>query len=425
MSRFALATLLCISTLSAFAQHCIFLSDSTNELHLLLDGVDTKICHFPKVINSAEALAYDHKSKQLYIAEEGTLYSLDHRSCRLKRLFDGIPFDVDGLAYKSDHLIMAIRVLGSDKSPVPDSLVEVDLMGDIINGPYAIEGENIPPDVDGVSVHPHTGDVYFVANDGGGGLVALYTIDMSSGHFMEVCEISVSDVEGISFTKDGDLYLVRGTEPSTFWVLDPTTGIASNPITLTASDVEGLNCKVDEILNAELLYFVGFNRENGMKLLQWQTTWEPKVMTFGIERMIEGESEFSGISSVESQGLKGKYEFEDFLTSNTRMVQYRLKLVNPDGSYQYSQVQTLTSGVSRQLAIFPNPASDQLNIAGIRDGNSYVCSIMDSFGRTLVELEGINANVNIDVSDLSAGCYFIKLISGDRQTTRSFVIARK
>ena len=69
--------------------------------------------------------------------------------------------------------------------------------------------------------------------------------------------------------------------------------------------------------------------------------------------------------------------------------------------------QTLNS-----LWIFPNPSSDELNISGIRPGTKIYASMISSDGKTIIT-STLNADGQIDIIELSAGIYFLKLEDGN------------
>jgi hypothetical protein len=63
------------------------------------------------------------------------------------------------------------------------------------------------------------------------------------------------------------------------------------------------------------------------------------------------------------------------------------------------------------ILIFPNPTKETLNISGIRPGTKIQASMISSDGKTLFTFI-LNADGQIDVSNLSTGIYFLKLEDG-------------
>jgi hypothetical protein len=76
--------------------------------------------------------------------------------------------------------------------------------------------------------------------------------------------------------------------------------------------------------------------------------------------------------------------------------------------------------VNEMTSIFPNPANNYLNVLVINDVKS-TYQIYDVTGKNMLN-GSLNSDVNqINVSDLPAGFYFIKLISAQKQSVNPFV----
>jgi len=63
------------------------------------------------------------------------------------------------------------------------------------------------------------------------------------------------------------------------------------------------------------------------------------------------------------------------------------------------------------ILIFLNPTKEILNISGIRPGTTIQVSMISSDGKTLFT-STLVADGQIDVSDLSKGIFFLKLVDG-------------
>ena len=63
------------------------------------------------------------------------------------------------------------------------------------------------------------------------------------------------------------------------------------------------------------------------------------------------------------------------------------------------------------ILIFPNPTKEILNISGIRPGTTIQVSMISADGKTLFT-STLFADGQIDVSDLSKGIFFLKLVDG-------------
>ncbi len=78
------------------------------------------------------------------------------------------------------------------------------------------------------------------------------------------------------------------------------------------------------------------------------------------------------------------------------------------------------------LAIFPNPASQFLNIDFKELVNEKTVYVYDTFGKLLYQQQTTDFNLKIPVSDFKAGMYILKVILDDKQmATQKFLIERE
>lgn len=179
------------------------------------------------------------------------------------------------------------------------------------------------------------------------------------------------------------------------------------------------------VLPVTITDFVGQKQSNNV-LLKWYATYETGFKTFEIERSLDADG-FYKIGEVAGQNL-ANYAFTDAALPNTSIVYYRLKMIDIDGTYSYSKTVPvrLNNNFSNAL-VYPNPTTGPLNVRltqAIKANTSLV--ITDVAGRT-VQQQQVNKGVfsiNLEVSKLPAGRYFIR-INNDRDVIRqSFVIIK-
>jgi len=95
--------------------------------------------------------------------------------------------------------------------------------------------------------------------------------------------------------------------------------------------------------------------------------------------------------------------------------------------YNSTLNQCLTTAIKEQkkqneFTLSPNPTNSILNIDCNLKTINFKMEIIDALGKTLISEENIELNqASIDVSDLSSGIYFIKLISGENTSTKKFI----
>ena len=152
--------------------------------------------------------------------------------------------------------------------------------------------------------------------------------------------------------------------------------------------------------------------------LQWQTESETNSSHFEIERRIDGEQQFSFVGKVDAAGnsaQKLNYNFTDFqsLTKGKRF-QYRLKMVDADGSFSYSNIVTLVHNSNDVFIVnvFNNVSSQLQIITGNKqDVHNMNIRITNTAGQVMMQLQNSYSDMRVDVSKLPTGIYFIEIKS--------------
>lgn len=100
--------------------------------------------------------------------------------------------------------------------------------------------------------------------------------------------------------------------------------------------------------------------------LSWQTESEEAFSRFVVEYGTNAKS-WEGVGTVPAGGSKfaGKlYQFTHApLQPGTHY--YRLKMVDSDGTFEYSRIRSVTLDGSPRLVVYPNPATNQFTLAGV------------------------------------------------------------
>lgn len=119
----------------------------------------------------------------------------------------------------------------------------------------------------------------------------------------------------------------------------------------------------------------------------------------------------------------------DFIGSNLSYVCAEVRLPNDVYAFDDSQCATLTNE-SIALAPYPNPASDELNLNWINQGDEQLrITIFNSGGQIVMDqeysplLQDLN-QVRVDVSGLKPGIYYVSFKSGTRQSKHRFAVVR-
>ena len=171
------------------------------------------------------------------------------------------------------------------------------------------------------------------------------------------------------------------------------------------------------VLPVELTSFKG-EHINSANHLRWQTASEQNnegfLVELGIKNYELGIIEWEEIGFVEGNGTTAEvsnYEFIDDLNrvgfENRHGLYYRLKQIDFDGKYEYSDIINIAIEQSNDetVNIYPNPVSDILNI---EISTPTIIQITNVNGQILKELQ-VETNSKINIADIPTGIYFLKV----------------
>ena len=155
-------------------------------------------------------------------------------------------------------------------------------------------------------------------------------------------------------------------------------------------------------LPIEILDFSVKNVQN-KAFLAWKTGVQSNFSHFEVEKSIDGKH-FISIGRVDLDKKNPNYSFTDAENLGETVSFYRLKSVDKDTRFEYSKIVSFKNTNKKDLAIFPIPAQNVLNIKG--ETNTENAVIFDFSGR--VYSYEINNN-QLDISDLENGNYTVLL----------------
>ena len=176
------------------------------------------------------------------------------------------------------------------------------------------------------------------------------------------------------------------------------------------------------ILPIELLFFNAQPEGENVKC-KWETSSETNNEYFEVERLSNGK-EFFPIGKVSGYGLGTSTEsrtyslIDDDVCNDIRY--YRLKQVDIDGKYSYSDVVAIDcSSDKKGINIYPNPTESTIFCSFYENKNSSLTfQWRDILGKVIKEeihdvIKGFNT-VQSDVSDLAKGIYFLRVKETDK-----------
>jgi len=170
---------------------------------------------------------------------------------------------------------------------------------------------------------------------------------------------------------------------------------------------------------------------SGKAELKWTSGIESMFSHYIIERSLDGKnySDVSLIFATGKYGTDATYNFaEDLSNLPSGLVYYRLKLVDRNGAFKYSQVRILklnskNTGVT--ISTYPNPVQSELRITIPEEWQAkrVVYDMFSSNGRMVKRLVNDHASQTetLQMADVFPGTYVIRLSSGSESAVQQIV----
>jgi len=185
----------------------------------------------------------------------------------------------------------------------------------------------------------------------------------------------------------------------------------------------------------ELASFTGSKTQNGVRL-DWITASELNNHGFEIQRSTDG-NEFVTIGFVKGKGTtteRSYYSYSDqFNFMNENILYYRLKQVDYDGSFSYSNILSFENPSAAEFTLaqnYPNPFNPATKIEYSIPGDRFVeLRVYDVMGSEIITLVNEQKtagthSVLFDASNIPSGVYFYTLTAGDFVSTKKMMLVR-
>jgi hypothetical protein len=240
---------------------------------------------------------------------------------------------------------------------------------------------------------------------------------------------------------DSDMKLFNDPEPT--WPVD-LVGIGSQYSSTGVGGYQILPRYISDftpvpVVPVELVSFTA-NIAKGTAVLSWKTATENNNSGFEVERSLDGKS-FVKVGFVRGHGTTTKmntYKFSDKL-QNAGEFYYRLKQIDFNGTYKYSDVVKATSMVPKSFSLsqnYPNPFNPTTVINyDLPVASKVVLKVYDILGNevaTLVNKEEAAGSYQIvfnsvntaNNKQLSSGVYFYRITAGNFTSIKKMMLLK-
>jgi predicted extracellular nuclease len=209
-----------------------------------------------------------------------------------------------------------------------------------------------------------------------------------------------------------DAISTNGSDPVNPWASTYT------PSEWRASDHDAIlmGLLLDATLPVTLVNFSA-TKENTSSKISWTTSQEINSRHFIVERSANG-SVWQTVAIVPAAGNSNSpidYSIID-ATPAKGINLYRLKSIDLDAKFEYSAIRRINFENKYTFSIYPNPASDVIQVivdnASVLNAN---LQILNTQSQVLIskQLNATNQPIQVNVSSLASGLYFIRIITPD------------
>ena len=327
-----------------------------------------------------------------------------------------------GSARVTDGQLTATRALNSPSSADPAGL-----------GLQIIASENLG------DVTVTRGHTVQDAPNNNEGIARYYDVSPSQNNSGLSAELTLAynDAE-LNNLSESELEFFKSEDGGTSWSEEGFDSRDATANTVTLGGIESLSRwtlgSESAPLPVELATFEGAETDRGVELT-WQTTAETNNAGFEIERSGGERAGWTQVGFVDGAGTSSesqRYSFTDAdLPYAADTLEYRLRQVDVDGSGSVSESIRVGRTVDdvELLGTFPNPARTQTTVQFAVPGQQKVAlKLYDVMGREVRTLargpqEG-RTEMQVGLSDLSSGIYFLRLRAGGTTKTQKMTVVR-
>ena len=148
----------------------------------------------------------------------------------------------------------------------------------------------------------------------------------------------------------------------------------------------------------------------GYNQLQWKTADEVNTKVFKLEKSSDGHN-FTSVTAIQAAGVSAHtYRYDDASSNGT--VYYRLKMIDIDGEFTYSNIIRVSNQLKEKATIYPNPVKNSFTLSVVASLVNTRALLLDAKGMELQTIQITNQQQHINTTTLSAGIYLLRMANG-------------
>jgi hypothetical protein len=251
-------------------------------------------------------------------------------------------------------------------------------------------------------------------------------------------ELAINDNSGITLGNNNNYYFNWSSYNSGV----SNTSISTSPNTLNCGGSNPNSCKSPLVYGPATLNGSGLgsgsilpvtltnlsaNFSDAAVMVSWSTQQEVNSDYFEVERSQNG-SIWTTVGTIAAKGNSSAisdYAFKD-VNPLSGVTYYRLKMVDLNNDFSYSEISVVRSTSIQGISFFPNPAQDFVNVSLVQSASSATTiQLMSISGQVLTTktVSGGNATtVSLQVTQFPRGMYILRVVGDDGSTQTSKLV---
>ena len=227
-----------------------------------------------------------------------------------------------------------------------------------------------------------------------------------------------------AFSGIGDPSLLLGAhyDGSSTWnevayISNTTNSFKFGPVTSYSNFTFGSSDNVTNPLPVELLFFNADALQTSIEL-SWATASELNAEVFELQRSTN-TIDFETITTIKAAGNSNtiiNYNFNDIDIESNKDYYYRLKQIDFDGKFEYSNIRIAKLEGNQEITInvFPNPSQNHITIkSNIEDNVSL--ELFNINGKRILYKENMKVtNLTLNLESLPSDVYILRIHSSDK-----------
>jgi SdrD B-like domain/Secretion system C-terminal sorting domain len=165
--------------------------------------------------------------------------------------------------------------------------------------------------------------------------------------------------------------------------------------------------------------------------LKWMSDYEKDAAHFAIEKSTDGRTfqQIGIVMAANSNDVNSSYQFSDNVNSEKGIFYYRLKMVDINGSFEYSEVKIIRTKSNRQNGIsiqaYPNPVVSQLRVTIPQtwSNKKVTYQLIAANGLIVKAIQRTNSSQTelIDMNNFANGTYIVR-VSCENESTQQLIV---